>query len=63
MKRERENFGELQGRQPLFVVNLEPGKMMGETSEGMLFDVGYTDGIAPALAIPERRAPDGTRAG
>ena len=29
----------------------------------MLFDLGYADGIAPALAIPERPVPDGTRAG
>ena len=37
--------------------------MMGEASEGMLFDLGYADGIAPALAVPERPVPDGTRAG
>jgi hypothetical protein len=29
----------------------------------MLFDLGYADGIAPALAIPERPVPDGTLAG
>ena len=32
-------------------------------SEGMLFDIGYADGILPALAIPERLVPDGARAG
>ena len=63
MKRERADPQELVGRQALFVVNLEPRKMMGETSEGMLFDVGYADGIAPALAVPERPMPDGARAG
>lgn len=63
MKRERPNPQELVGRQALFVVNLEPRRMMGETSEGMLFDLGYADGIAPALAVPERPMPDGTRAG
>jgi tRNA-binding EMAP/Myf-like protein len=47
----------------LFVVNLEPKKMMGELSEGMLFDLGYADGIKPALAVPERMVPNGTRAG
>lgn len=29
----------------MFLVNLEPRKMMGELSEGMLFDIGYADGI------------------
>ena len=32
-------------RQALFVVNLEPRKMAGEISEGVLFDIGYADGI------------------
>jgi tRNA-binding protein len=63
MKQERSNPQELVGRQALFVVNLEPRKMMGETSEGMLFDLGFADGIAPALAVPERPIPDGSRAG
>ncbi len=30
----------------LFVVNLDPKKMLGELSEGMLFDIGYADGCA-----------------
>ena len=63
MKQERENPREIEGRQALFVVNLEPRRMMGEVSEGMLFDLGSADGILPALAIPERPVPDGTRAG
>jgi tRNA-binding protein len=37
--------------------------MRGVVSEGMLFDLGYADGITPALAMPERPVPDGTRAG
>jgi len=45
------------------VVNLPPKKMMGEISEGMLFDIGYADGVPPALAVPEKRVPNGTRAG
>jgi len=45
------------------VVNLESRKMAGELSEGMLFDLGYADGITPALAMPERPVPNGTRAG
>jgi tRNA-binding protein len=63
IRKERENPRELEGRQALFVVNLEPRKMAGETSEGMLFDLGYADGLSPALAVPERAMPDGTRAG
>lgn len=63
MKQERARPEELVGVQTLFVVNLEPRKMMGEVSEGMLFDLGFADGVAPALAIPERPVPDGTRAG
>ena len=63
MKQERENSREIEGRQALFVVNLEPKKMMGEVSEGMLFDIGYVDGVKPALAVPERKVPNGTRAG
>ena len=63
MKQERANPAEIVGRQALFVVNLEPRPMMGEVSEGMLFDLGYADGVAPALAVPERPVPNGTRAG
>jgi len=63
MKQERATPSEIVGRQALFVVNLEPRKMMGEVSEGMLFDLGFADGIPPALAVPERSLPDGTRAG
>jgi len=63
IKKERANPQELQGRQALFVVNLEPRRMAGELSEGMLFDIGYAGGITPVLAIPESAVPDGTRAG
>ena len=63
MKQEREHPQEVEGRQALFVVNLAPKKMMGETSEGMLFDIGYGDGMTPALAVPERPVPNGARAG
>jgi tRNA-binding protein len=60
---ERPALDSLIGRQALFVVNLPPKQMAGVTSEGMLFDVGYADGVQPALAIPEYPVPDGTRAG
>jgi tRNA-binding protein len=63
MKRERANPQEIVGRQALFVVNLAPRRMAGEVSEGMLFDIGYADGITPVLATPEKSVPDGARAG
>jgi methionine--tRNA ligase beta chain len=63
MKQERQNPKEIEGKQALFVVNLAPKKMMGEVSEGMLFDIGYADGITPVLAMPERPVSNGARAG
>jgi tRNA-binding protein len=63
LKQERADPGEIAGKQALFVVNLEPRKMMGEISEGMLLDIGYADGITPVLATPERPVPNGSRAG
>jgi tRNA-binding protein len=63
IKKERANPREIEGRQALFVVNLEPRKMAGEVSEGMLFDIGYADGLTPVLAVPQRPVPNGTRAG
>ena len=64
MKQERTNpQQELTGKQALFVVNLEPRKMAGEISEGMLFDIGFADGITPVLAMPESPVPNGSRAG
>ena len=63
MKRERSNPREVQGKQALFVVNVEPKRIMGEVSEGMLFDIGYADGITPVLAVPERPVPNGAKAG
>ena len=63
IKKERVDPREIQGKQALFVVNLEPRKMAGEISEGMLFDIGYADGVAPVLAVPERAVEDGVRAG
>ena len=63
MKQERADPRAIEGRQALFVVNLAPRKMMGEVSEGMLFDIGYADHVTPVLAVPEAPVPDGTRAG
>ena len=62
LKQERADPGEIVGKQALFVVNLEPRKMRGVVSEGMLFDIGYADGIRPVLALPESPVPNGSRA-
>ena len=63
LKGERSEPHTLVGRQALFVVNLAPREMAGIVSEGMLFDIGYADGITPVLAQPEGPVPDGCRAG
>lgn len=63
MKIERPQPKDIEGKQALFVVNLEPRRMMGEVSEGMLFDIGHADGLAAVLAVPEVAVPDGARAG
>jgi tRNA-binding protein len=63
LKQERANPREIEGRQALFVVNLEPRRMRGIVSEGMLFDIGYADGLIPALAVPEHPVPNGSRVG
>jgi tRNA-binding protein len=63
MRQERADPREVQGKQALFVVNVEPRRMAGRLSEGMLFDIGYADGIRPVLAVPEAPVADGARAG
>jgi tRNA-binding protein len=64
MRKERQDpKAEVEGKQALFVVNLEPRRMAGEVSEGMLFDIGYADKVVPVLAVPEKSIPNGTRAG
>jgi len=63
LKKERQNPKGIEGKQALFVVNLEPKEIMGELSEGMVFDIGYANGIIPVLAVPEKLVPDGACAG
>jgi len=60
---ERDDPGEVVGRQALFVVNLPSRVMAGEVSEAMLFDIGHADGVRPVLAVPETPVPNGARAG
>lgn len=63
IRQEREDPTEIKGLQALFVVNLPPRRMAGEWSQGMLFDIGYSDGVTPVLSIPEKPIPNGARAG
>lgn len=63
IKQERADPREIQGKQALFIVNLPARKMRGEVSEGMLFDIGYADGLTPVLALTEKVTEDGARAG
>ncbi|NNK94787.1 MAG: tRNA-binding protein [Desulfobacterales bacterium] len=63
IKQERHNPEEIEDKQALFIINLPEKKMAGEISQGMLFDIGYADGITPCLAIPEVPVPNGSRAG
>jgi tRNA-binding protein len=63
LKKERSHPEEIVGKQALFVINLEAREMLGQISEGMLFDIGYADGLTPVLAIPETDIPNGARAG
>jgi methionine--tRNA ligase beta chain len=48
---------DLVGKQALFAVNLEPKKIMGEESEGMLLAVDGDD--MPILLVPEKPVEDG----
>jgi len=63
LKQERADPKVIEGRQALFVVNLPTKKRRNELSEGMLFDIGYADGLVPVLATPETTVPDGARVG
>src|SRR5438874_12873781 len=61
IKKERENPREIEGRQALFVVNLEPRKMAGEISEGTSISAMPT-ASRPCSQSPSS-LPNGTRAG
>ena len=63
IRTERPSLDALVGVQALFVVNLAPKTLRGQLSEGMLFDIGFADGLRPAFAQPEWPVPDGVRAG
>ena len=59
IKKEREDPGELQGMQALFVVNLAPRKMMGEYSEGMV--LAADDGRTLAVLSPQKEVIPGAK--
>lgn len=64
IKKERSNFQSLVGKQALFLVNLEPKTICGGVSNGMILDLGYSEGIIPSPFIfPEFEVPNGTRLG
>ena len=63
LREERPSLEAIVGLQTLFVVNLRPRTIRGEVSEGMLFDIGFADGLRPAFAQPEWPVPNGARAG
>jgi tRNA-binding protein len=63
IRKERPDPQALVGRKALFIINLLPKVMAGVESQGILFDLGYADGLTPVLAVPELPVPDGTRAG
>jgi len=63
IRTERPSLDAVVGAQALFAVNLPPKTIRGRISEGMLFDVGFADGLHPAFAQPEWPVPDGVRAG
>jgi tRNA-binding protein len=63
IREERNDPQLLIGRQALFYYNLPRKKIRGHFSEAMLCDVGFADGMMPALLEPEWPVPNGTRAG
>jgi tRNA-binding protein len=63
IRTERPSLQALVGTQALFVINLPRKTIRGQLSEGMLFDVGFADGLRPAFAQPEWPVPNGARAG
>jgi methionyl-tRNA synthetase len=50
---------DLIGRQTTFVLNLEPRKMMGLDSQGMLFAVGLNDDSKPVFLLSQEKVENG----
>jgi|GEM_PF-5783038 len=45
------------------VVDHTSSILAGELSQGMLFDIGYDEKLAPCSAMPEVKLPNGSQAG
>lgn len=50
---------ELEGKQAVFVVNLEAKKIMGEASQGMILAACETDD-QPVVVVPEKKVKEGS---
>jgi len=50
---------ELVGMQTTFVINLEPRKMMGLESQGMIFALGLDDNKKPVFLLPKEPVENG----
>jgi methionyl-tRNA synthetase len=50
---------ELVGVQTTFVLNLEPRKLMGLESQGMLLAVDFGDEDTTSVLRPDKKVPDG----
>ena len=59
IKQEREDPTTIEGKQALFVVNLEPRKMMGEYSQGMVLAAEDDTGLR--LLIPDKDTKPGSK--
>ena len=53
---------ELVGLQTTFVINLEPRKMMGMESKGMIFALGLEDNEKPVLLVSKEQVENGSGA-
>ncbi|MCE4070701.1 MULTISPECIES: hypothetical protein [Pseudomonas] len=64
IRKERESFSSLVGKQALFLINLQPKEIAGIVSNGLILDLGYSEGLRPtAFIVPEFNVPNGTRLG
>lgn len=54
------DIASLVGKQGIFVFNLEPRKLRGEMSEGMILAVNDENGL-PAILVPDRLVISGTK--
>jgi len=60
-EQERENPREIEGRQALFVVNLDQRKNEGRGLRRNAVDIGYADGITPAWRCLTKRPTEQSR--